>query len=98
SFGALSLVPFESTGTTTFNFRLAPGAVTTGADTRGRDYRLKLQKQPGMASLPVSLTVLLPSGATNVRTTPKGRRTGDTWQLDLVLVQDTQVQLSFELP
>jgi hypothetical protein len=98
SFGALSLVPFESTGTTTFNYRLAPSAVTGGADTRGRVYQLKLQKQPGIASLPVSLTVLLPPGATNVRATPKGRRTGDTWQLDLVLVQDAQVQLSFELP
>ncbi len=98
SFGALSVVQFSSTVTTTFTYRLAPGALTDGAESRIRTYRLKLQKQPGIGALPVALSVQLPPGATNVRGTPGGRRAGDTWHLDLMLVQDTEIQLSFQLP
>jgi hypothetical protein len=98
SFGALSLVQFDSTVTTTFNYRLAPGAVTAGADSRVRIYRLKLQKQPGTDGIAVSLSVQLPPGATNVHGSPEGSRDGDTWRLDLRLVQDSEIQLSFQLP
>jgi hypothetical protein len=42
--------------------------------------------------------VLLPQGATNVRGTSGGGRSGDTWRLDIMLVQDTEVQLSFQRP
>jgi len=98
SFGALSLVQRDSTVTTTFNYRLAPGAVTAGAEARIRIYRLKLQKQPGTDSIAVALSVQLPPGATNVHGSPGGSRDGDTWRLDVRLIQDSQVQLSFQLP
>jgi len=42
--------------------------------------------------------VQLPPGATNVHGSPAGSRDGDTWRLDLRLVQDSEVQLSFQLP
>ena len=98
SFGALSLVEFGSTVTTTFTYRLSPGAVTTGSDPSLYIYHLKLQKQPGIAGLPVGLSVQLPAGAVSVRGSGGGRSEGDTWRLDLMLVQDTEVELSFQLP
>ncbi len=98
SFGALSLVQFTSTGATTFNYQLAPEAVTAGPGANQRVYKLKLQKQGGVASLPITLTVQLPPGASNVRGTAHGRLDGDTWRLELTLVQDTEVELSYQLP
>jgi hypothetical protein len=98
SFGAVSLAPFDLEVTTTFNYRLAPGAVTAGPEPGVRVYRLKLQKQPGTAGIPVALTVKLPPGAANVHGTRAGRRDGDTWRLELKLIQDAEVQLSYQLP
>jgi hypothetical protein len=72
--------------------------VTAGADSGDRIYRLKLQKQPGTDGIGVDLSVQLPPGATNVHGSPAGSRDGDTWRLDLRLVQDSEVQLSFQLP
>ncbi|MEP7359763.1 MAG: DUF4012 domain-containing protein, partial [Anaerolineales bacterium] len=98
SLGALSVVPFASTGTTTFSYRLAPGAVTAGSEPGLQAYHLKLQKQGGISGLPITLVVKLPAGAASVSGPAGGRRDGDTWRLDLLLVQDTEVALSFRLP
>jgi hypothetical protein len=104
SFGAMSIVPYDLEATTTFNYRLAPGAVTAGPGAGVRIYRLKLQKQPGTDGIEVAVYVKLPPGAANVRGaanvhwTPDVRRPGDTWRVGVRLVQDTEIQLSYQLP
>jgi hypothetical protein len=98
SFGALSLAPFNSTVTTTFVYLLPAEAVTDGPAPDVRLYRLKLQKQPGIGGLPVVLVIHLPPGASSISGSAGGRLDGETWRLDLMLIQDTEVQLSYRLP
>ena len=98
SFGALSVVPFASTNVTTFTYELSALAVGAGAEPGSQTYRLKLQKQPGTNALPVALSIQLPAGAANVHGPAGLHRDGNAWLLDLKLIQDTEVVLSFQLP
>jgi hypothetical protein len=96
SFGTLVVVPFSTTLTTTLQYQLAAGALTTanGLST----YTLRLQKQAGTSALPVALSVRLPTGAT-LRSAPRGgRQADDTWRLDLALQESTTLQISYSLP
>lgn len=98
SFGTLVVVPFSTTITTTFQYALAPGALTPDAGAATYTYALHLQKQPGTAALPVTLSVRLPTGASLLAAPPGGRQQGDTWQVDLALSEDVNLELRFSHP
>ena len=61
-------------------------------------YRLLMQKQPGLPTEPVSLLVQLPPGAELVRTTPPDSRQEGEWvRLDVDLSGDTTFAVDFRM-
>lgn len=96
SFGTLVVVPYSATVTTSLRYGLAPGALTVRSGQA--TYTLRLQKQAGTAGLPVDLSVRLPAGAV-VRQAPSGgRQDGDTWRIQLTLLESTTLQITYNRP
>ena len=87
--GSVTTIPIQ--------YRLPPEVLRqTANDTY--EYRLLIQKQPGMDEDRVSLAVELPSGASGVRTSPEFNSSLGQWLLfDFTLASDTTVVVSFRV-
>ena len=82
---------------TVFRYRL-PATVLT-QDAQGWHYRLMLQKQAGIDSLPVTVSVALPPAATLISTSDTPTVGVDQrLSFSLMLTQDQQLDLTFRLP
>ena len=62
------VVPFGGERTTVFHYRLPPGVVIH--DARGWRYSLRIQKQPGVPALPLTVRLLLPPNAAVLAAAP----------------------------
>lgn len=92
--GMLLVVPPETTRTAAFDFQLSPGVVRETAAGIW-SYHLKIQKQPGIAMLPLQLRVLLPERTLLQNTSLPFVKEGDGYSLELLLYKDTEVELTF---
>jgi hypothetical protein len=71
-FGTLLGVSGGETLSTSFKFGLPPGVIANlGIDGKQKSYTLKIQKQPGTRSTPVTITIHLPTNA-RVDSAPSG--------------------------
>jgi hypothetical protein len=72
-----------------------PSAATESQGTWS--YHLTIQRQPGAADIPETVTVTLPDGAEQVSATA-GAITGHTITLNAKLDQDLSLEVSYRLP
>jgi hypothetical protein len=95
AFGTLLGVPTGQTLTTSFEFALPPSAILKRGNTYL--YQLKIQKQPGTLAMPVSIEIVLPAAARNIRPPAGALIEGHTLRLELKLLEDTSLQVLFDL-
>jgi len=80
-----------------FRYSLQPEVLRSTAD-GVYEYRLLIQKQPGMDPEPVTIAVQLPRGATLRETTPSHSKRSGRWLVfDMSLKSDTTIVVPFEI-
>ncbi len=94
-FGTLLVVPGGQTLHTSFRFGLPAGVVTPGPAPGELTYQLKVQKQPGTLSIPLTLRVHLPAGAQVVSSSGGALQQGTNLLYNLHLTEDINVELVF---
>ncbi len=98
AFGTLFVVPWSETLTTRFRYTLPPAVLAPGPGKNEWQYRLHVQKQPGTLAIPLAVGVALPAGAELISAVPKGKLETSTWQVNLKLLTDQEIVLSFRVP
>jgi hypothetical protein len=92
-FGTLLVVPMGQSLETSFQFNLPVGILQPGAEAQEQVYRLKIQKQAGVAFLPVTLRVHLPVGAKIRSIVPKAQVDGANVLFELELWEDINIEI-----
>lgn len=91
--GALVVVPPGEKRRTFFRYRL-PAAVLY-RDARGYHYRLRLQRQPGAAAVPLDVTLRLPGGAALLDSSVAPAPGGGAPTFKLILDRDQVLDVTF---
>jgi len=95
AFGTLLFVRMGASLETGFRFKLPASILQPGPDPRTLIYRLKIQKQAGIISAPVTLRVHLPNGAKVQSVSPEGIQEGENILFNLELREDIEVEIIF---
>ncbi|MBI5944318.1 MAG: DUF4012 domain-containing protein [Chloroflexi bacterium] len=97
-FGALVVIPQNKTVEISFDLILPNSVVTYDAMKDLWTYRLTVQKQPGTVSIPITIKILLPSGA-DVTSAPSGfRQEQQGWVITMNLQRDIHLEFVFRVP
>jgi len=94
-FGTLLFVRMGESLETSFRYGLPATVLGPGPGAGEGTYRLKLQKQAGIISVPVTIRVHLPNGAQVGSISPEGLHEGDNILFDLELREDIQLEIVF---
>ena len=94
-FGTLFVLPMGQSLQTSFKFNLPAGILQPGADANESLYRLKIQKQAGIVSMPVTVRVHLPAGAEIKSVFPTGLQDGRNVLFELELREDILIEIVF---
>ncbi len=96
AFGTLLAVPTGEMVQTAFKFSLPPNIILKRGNTYL--YRLLIQKQPGTIAIPLNLSVSLPPKASNIQLPAGAVLDGNLVTIQLKLLEDTTVEIIFDLP
>jgi hypothetical protein len=95
-FGTLMVVPMGQSLQTSFQFRLPVAIITKDPGSNNYVYQLKIQKQPGIASAPVTFRLHLPNGAKVISALPPPAvQDGSNLLFQSDLMEDLHVQVQF---
>ncbi len=94
-FGTLLVVPMGQSLETGFRFDLPAAILQPGVEANEQIYRLKIQKQAGIESMPVIVRVHLPTGAEIRSVTPNGLADGGNVMFELELREDIEIEIVF---
>ncbi len=94
--GQALLLPTTSQTEVTFQYTLPPSVISGAGE--AKTYRLDLQKQPGIVSLPVDVSVHLPSDAEIISTTPAPVSTDGLMRFVIDLRKDTSLNIAYRVP
>jgi hypothetical protein len=95
-FGTLLVVPIGQSLQTSFQFRLPIGIVAKILGSNNYVYQLKIQKQPGIVSAPVTFRLHLPNGAKVISALPPPAvQDGSNLLFQSDLMEDLHVQVQF---
>lgn len=94
-FGTLFFVRMGESLETGFHFKLPSSILQPGPDGKTQTYHLKIQKQAGIQSVPVTVRVHLPNGAKVQFISPEGLQEGDNIFFNLELREDIEVEVVF---
>lgn len=94
-FGMMVITPTQESTVTEFAYDLPKTVITQQLSGSGLTYRLKIQKQPGVAAYPLTISIKLPEGAQiNNAAIPLEENSG-AWSADIVLIKDLEFEISF---
>ena len=95
-FGTLMVVPMEQSLGTSFQFQLPAGILMQNPGSHDYIYQLKIQKQPGILSAPVTFRLHLPNGARVLSASPQAVQDGQNLLFETDLMEDFHVQVEFQ--
>jgi len=95
-FGTLMVVPIGQSLQTSFQFRLPIGIVTKNPGLNNYVYQLKIQKQPGIVSTPVTFRLHLANGAKVISALPSAVQDGSNLLFKSDLMENFFVQVQFQ--
>jgi len=95
SFGALEVVPTGEALPVQFNFALPPHVLEIQKDQVA--YTLKVQKQPGTLSIPLTVKIHLPNGARALASSPSAVIQGENILYNAQLVTDLEFTVLFSI-
>lgn len=91
-FGTYFVVSFDTWLTSVFNFNTPASVLHENSDGSVR-YTLKIQKQPGIINLPISLRIVLPEGSDLVKASPALKQEGNLLVAQLRLREDIHLEV-----
>ena len=94
-FGTLMVVPMEGSLNTSFQFNLPPKVLIPGLIEGEMVYHLKIQKQPGVVSMPVTVRVHLPTSSEVVSISPPVAEEVSNILFDLELRENIEIEIIF---
>ena len=95
AYGTLLMVPAGKSLQTSFTYRLPPTVISHAPLSPSLTYRLKIQKQPGMLSIPLLIQLKMPPGMIMVRPPAGWNETTDSWTFTTNLQKD--INMAVEL-
>ena len=94
-FGMMVITPTQQSTVTEFEYILPETIISQQPAGNGLLYRLKIQKQPGIAAYPLTISFKLPAGAQiNNATIPLQENSG-VWSANLELIKDVEIEVGF---
>ena len=90
------VVPMGQSLQTSFKFRLPFAIITKNPGSNNYVYQLKIQKQPGIVSAPVTFRLHLANGAKVISALPSAVQDGSNLLFDSDLMEDFLVQVQFQ--
>ncbi len=98
AFGTLQVVPDGESLSMNFQFALPAGVIHVEKDTDLRVYHLKVQKQPGTITVPITIRVHIPKNS-KIETVPPGAVVkGYNVQYQANLTTDLELEFVFSVP
>lgn len=94
-FGMMVITPAQQSTITEFEYDLPETVISQLPSENEMLYRLRIQKQPGVAAYPLTIRLKLPAGAQlNTATIPL-QENGGVWSADIELLKDLEVEVGF---
>ena len=94
-FGMMVITPTQQSTVTEFEYILPETIISQQPAGNGLLYQLKIQKQPGIAAYPLTISFKLPAGAQiNNATIPLQENSG-VWSANLELIKDVEIEVGF---
>jgi hypothetical protein len=97
AFGTLIVIPQGNTVKTAFDFRLPSNVLQENESSNVWTYRLFIQKQPGIITIPLTITLSLPAGSELINTPAGFQREQDDWIFSTDLKQDILLEIVFHV-
>jgi hypothetical protein len=96
-FGTLMMIPMQQSLATSFHFQLPGDVVQPLANSRNLTYKLYIQKQAGVISMPATVRIHLPNGARVQSFSPsEGILSADDLLFNLELTEDAELEIVFQ--
>lgn len=96
-FGTLLVVPMGGSLETDFHFALPVGILQADALSDSHIYQLRVHKQPGTGSIPITIRIHLPTGSRLTSISPANVvQEGEELLFELDLATDVNIRIQFQ--